>query len=178
MRTDLLVVLALAALLPSVVAVAQRRPALPPSRYAYSFEVDQDSLPKGVTVTEKRDGDMVRHFIRNTSDRPLVIDKRMQDGRMVGGTKLVDGKVYGYFPSSVPMEGKTHLKGWQAPFGDIEQTTLILPREPETIYKGRTPGLGREVPPDEAYALPVEYDGKPHEIKLTIRYRLDPDYDK
>lgn len=177
MRTCLLLALAVAAVLPSV-ALAQRKPAPPPSRYVYSFEVDPDSLPEGVTVREARDGETVRHFIRNTSDKPLIIDMRMQDGRLVGGNKLVNGKVYGYFPSGVPMEGKTHLKGWQAPFGDLKETVLVLPREPETIYKGRTPGLGREVPPDEEYDLPVEYDGKPHAIKLKIRYRLNPEYDK
>ena len=177
MKSQHVLAIALLALLPATVW-AQRRPAPPASRYAYWFTVDKESLPKGVEVKEVRDGEMVRHFIRNTSDVPLVINERFQDGRLVGGTKLVGGKVYGYFPTGVPMEGKTHLKGWQAPFGDMEQTLLTLPREPETILKGREPGLGREVPPNEEYSLPVKYDDKPHEIKLTIHYRLNDDYEQ
>src|SRR5512147_2506057 len=97
-------------------AHAQRRPAPPPSRYGYSLKIDLDSLPKGVTVRESRDAQAARYFIANSSDAPLVLNEIYQNGVLVAGTKLVSGKVYQYFPNGVPMEGKTHLKGWQAPF--------------------------------------------------------------
>ena len=110
---------------------AQRRgrPAPPPSRYVYTLKIDAKSLPKGVDVRTVGTGNTSRYFIKNTSDKPLVINERYQDKRLVSGAKLVSGKVYHYFPNGVPMEGKRHLKGWQAPFGVIKETLLSLPKE-------------------------------------------------
>ncbi|NJN64696.1 MAG: hypothetical protein HC882_07325, partial [Acidobacteria bacterium] len=53
----------------------------------------------------------------------------------------------------VPMEGKQHQTGWQAPFGDIPETLFVLPREPAKIYEGRQPCLGKTLPPDEPIAI-------------------------
>src|SRR5690606_36115741 len=106
-----------------------------------------------------------RLFIANKSDKPLVIDERFDTNKMLAsGTKLMGGKVYHYFPSGVPMEGKTHLKGWQAPFGDIPETILRLPRDPEKIAASREAGLGKELPDPEPFSLPATYDGQPHAI--------------
>ena len=157
---------------------ARERPAPPPSRYEYSFKIDEKSLPKGVTVREAGEGKTLRYFIKNAGEKPLVIGEIFSNDKLVSGTKLENGKVYGWFPSGVPMEGKTHLKGWQAPFGDIEETILILPREPAKIVEGRKAGLGKEVPKPEASSIKVSYDGKPYEIKITIHYRLNEAYDK
>ena len=159
-------------------ATARERPAPPESRYAYSFKIEEKSLPKGVTVREVVDGKNTRHFIKNTSETPLVIGEIFSNEKLVSGTKLVGGKVYGWFPSGVPMEGKTHLKGWQAPFGDIEETILNLPREPAKIIEGRKPGLGKELPEPEESSIKVSYDGKPYEIKIKIHYRLNEAYGK
>ena len=101
----------------------------------------------------------------------------MQNEVLVAGTKLMDGKVYHYFPNGVPMEGKTHLKGWQAPFGDIPETLLRLPRNPEEITTGRAPGLGPDLPQPQAFSLPAKYDDKPHPITGEIRFHLNPAYD-
>jgi hypothetical protein len=158
--------------------VAYERPAPPPSRYEYSFQIDEKSLPKGVSARQVGEGKTLRYFIKNASDKPLVIGEIFSNDKLVSGTKLENGKVYGWFPSGVPMEGKTHLKGWQAPFGDIEETILILPREPAKIVEGRQPGLGKEVPKPEESAIKVSYDNKPYEIKITIHYRLNAAYDK
>lgn len=162
----------------SLPATARERPAPSPSRYAYSFQIDEKSLPKGVTVREAGEGNTRRYFIKNSGEKPLVIGEIFSNEKLVSGTKLENGKVYGWFPSGVPMEGKTHLKGWQAPFGDIEETLLVLPREPLKIPEGRKPGLGKEVPKPEESAIQVNYDGKPYEIKITIHYRLNEAYDK
>ena len=153
------------------------RPAPPPSRYGYSLKIDVDSLPKGVTLREAHDGQTSRLFIANASDVPLVIHERFQGDTLATATKLVSGKVYQYFPTGVPMEGKTHLKGWQAPFGDIREALLYLAREPGKIYEGRTPGLPKDVPPSEAISIPARYDGKPYEIKGSIHYHLNEAYD-
>lgn len=154
-----------------------RRPAPPASRYGYTLVIDEKSLPKGVAVRTLKDDLGTRHFIKNTSDVPLVINAVYSNGKLVGGSKLVGGKVYGYFPNGVPMEGKQHLKGWQAPFGDIEETLIFLPREPAKIVEGREPGLGKTLPPDEPVTITVEYDGKPYEIKGTVKYHLNSAYD-
>ena len=158
--------------------LARERPAPPPSRYAYSFKVDEKSLPKGVSVREVVDGKNSRYFIKNAGETPLVIGEIYSNDKLVSGTKLAGGKVYGWFPSGVPMEGKTHLKGWQAPFGDIEETLLTLPREPAKIIEGRKPGLGKEGPKPEDSTIKATYDGKPYEIKITIHYRLNETYEK
>lgn len=154
------------------------RPAPPPSRYVYSFMVDADSLPKGVKLREVKDALGIRYFISNASDKPLVINERFQNDLLVGGSKLVSGKVYQYFPNGVPMEGKTHLKGWQAPFGDIAETILTLAREPAKILEGREPGLSKELPAPEPYSFSVKSDDKPHAIRGTIHYHLNPAYDE
>lgn len=159
-------------------AAAQRRPAPPPSRYTYTFEIDKKSLPKGVSVRTVGDKSATRHFLKNTGDKPLIINERYQGKTLVTGTKLVDGQVFQYFPNGVPMEGKTHLKGWQAPFGVIKETLLYLPKEPAKIYEGRKPGLPKTLPPDEPGVIAAKYDGKPLVIKITIRYHLNPAYDK
>lgn len=168
-------------ILPTVV-YAQRgeRPAPPPSRYTYTLKIDADTLPEGVTVREVADEEKktARYFIKNTSDKPLIINERFQNDQLVTGSKLVSGKVYQYFPNGVPMEGKTHLKGWQAPFGDIEETMLVLGKDPEQIYPGREPGLSKKLPKPEATVFPAKYDGKPYEIKATVIYHLNPEYDK
>ncbi len=153
------------------------RPAPPPSRYGYTISIDAKSLPEGVVVRKVADKLGTRYFVKNTSDVPLVINQRYQGQRLVGGTKLVSGKVYQYFPNGVPMQGKQHLKGWQAPFGTIEETLLSLPREPARIYEGRKPGLSSELPPPESAAIEARYDGKPHKIRITIQYHLNPAYD-
>jgi hypothetical protein len=157
---------------------ARERPAPPESRYAYTFKVDERSVPKGVSVRTVVDGKNSRHFIKNTGETPLVIGEIYSNDKLVSGTKLVGGKVYGWFPSGVPMEGKTHLKGWQAPFGDILETVLTLPREPAKIIEGRKPGLGKAIPEPEVSVIKVSYDGKPHEIKIKIIYRLNEAFDK
>ena len=158
-------------------AFAQRRPAPPASRYGYTLAIDETSLPKGVTVRLVKDDLGVRHFIKNAGEVPLVISEIYQNDQLVSGAKLVGGKVYGWFPNGVPMEGKQHLKGWQAPFGDIEETLLTLPREPAKIAAGRQAGLGKTLPPDEPVTIAVKYDGKPYEIKATVKYHLNPAYD-
>ena len=158
-------------------AQSRSKPAPPPSRYTYTLKIDEKSLPKGVTIREAKDAGPQRIFVANSSDKPLVIDERFRDKTLVSGTKLMGGKVYHYFPSGVPMEGKTHLKGWQAPFGDIPETILRLPRDPEKIYAGRTPGLGKELPDPEPFSLPASYDGRPHAITGEIHYRLNDAYD-
>jgi hypothetical protein len=75
------------------------------------------------------------------------------------------------------MEGKQHLKGWQAPFGDVEETLLALPREPAKIAAGRQRGLDKTLPPDEPITIAVKYDGKPYQIKATVKYHLNLAYD-
>lgn len=162
----------------SFVAEARDKPAPPPSRYTYSIKVDEKSLPKGVSVREVVTGGNPRLFVKNAGELPLVIGEIYSNNMLVSGTKLQNGKVYGWFPNGVPMEGKTHLKGWQAPFGDIAETILMLPREPGKIAEGRNPGLGREVPKPEAAVIQTNYDGQPHEIKIIIHYRLNEAYDK
>jgi hypothetical protein len=154
------------------------RPAPPPSRYTYSLKFNADSLPKGVKVREIKDAQGVRYFISNASETPLVINERFQNDTLASGSKLISGKVYQYFPNGVPMEGKTHLKGWQAPFGDIPETILTLAKEPARIHEGRKPGLSKELPEPEAFSIPAKSDVKLHEIRGTIHYHLNPAYDE
>lgn len=170
--------LALIGSLYSAAALARDKPAPPPSRWGFTLKIDEKSLPEGVTVRLAGEGTMARYFIKNESETPLVIDERFQDGKLVTGAKLVGGKVYHYFPNGVPMEGKTHLKGWQAPFGDIEETLLHLPREPEKIGQGRQPGLGKDLTEPQAVAIPANYDGEPYKIKGTVTFHLNEAYDE
>jgi hypothetical protein len=154
------------------------RPAPPPSRYTYSLKFNADSLPKGVKIREVRDSQGIRYFISNSSETPLVINERFQNNVLAAGSKLVAGKVYQYFPNGVPMEGKTHLKGWQAPFGDIRETILSLAREPAKIHEGRKPGLSKQIPKPEPFSIPTKSDGNAHELRGTIHYHLNPAYDE
>ena len=158
-------------------AQSYQRPAPPPSRYTYTLQVDAAALPKGVKIRESEDAAPKRLFISNASDKALVIDERFQNKLLVSGTKLVDGKVYHYFPNGVPMEGKTHLKGWQAPFGDIPETILRLPTDPVKIAEGRAEGLGRDLPAAEKFSLPATLDCKSHPITGEIHYHLNEAYD-
>ncbi len=160
----------------AVHAYPRDRPAPSPSRYSFTFEIDTASLPKGVSVRKIANGQTTRFFIKNTSDVPLIINQRHQANRLVSGNKLVSGKVFHYFPNGVPMEGKQHLKGWQAPFGEITETLLVF-SEPKKIYEGRKPGLGRKLPPAEPYAVPATFDGKPFKIKGKVSYQLNKAYD-
>lgn len=174
-------IICLAVVLSAASLFAQGRsgkPAPPPSRYGFRLAIDTKSLPEGVTVREVRDQLGSRWFIANASEIPLVIHERFQNDQLVTGTKLVKGLVYQYFPNGVPMEGKTHLKGWQAPFGDIKETLLYMAREPEKIIEGRQPGLSKEVPAPEPLSIPAKLDGKPIQIKGTIEYYLNEEYDK
>ena len=111
---------------PVLIGYSRDRPAPPPSRYGFTFKIDAKSLPKGVTVREVRNESSVRYFIKNTSNVPLIINERFQNDRLVSGAKLVSGRVLHYFPKGVPMEGKRHLKGWRAPFGEIPETLLYI----------------------------------------------------
>jgi hypothetical protein len=153
------------------------RPAPPPSRYSYTIKYDLASLPAGVTLREAKNGALTQWFIANSGETPLVIHERFQGETLVSGTKLVSGKVYQYFPNGVPMEGKTHLKGWQAPFGEIKETLLYLPNEPAKIYEGRKPGLSKDLPPPEVISIPAKYGDKAHDIKGTVQYQLNEAYD-
>ena len=173
-------VLACLILTVSSVALGQGRgkPAPPPSRYGYTLKIEAKSLPKGVAVREVRDEHSARLFITNASDVPLVIHERFQGDTLVTGTKLVSGQVYQYFPSGVPMEGKTHLKGWQAPFGEIKETLLHLEKEPAKIYEGRQTGLSKELPPAEKVIIPAKLDGETYEIKGVVEYYLNGQYDE
>jgi len=152
------------------------RPTPPPSRYGFTFVIDAKSLPKGVTIREVRSETSIRYFIKNTSHMPLIINERFQNNRLVSGAKLVSGEVLNYFPNGVPMAGKRHLKGWQAPFGKIPETLLYI-KEPKEIYEGRKVGLTRTLPKAEQYSIPANLGGKPFEIKGTIHYHLNKAYD-
>jgi hypothetical protein len=172
--------LGISAVLFATPALAQgrgERPAPPPSRYGFTLKFDHDALPKGVSLREMREGGPPRWFITNSSEKPLVLYERFQGKDLVSGTKLIGGQVYQYFPNGVPMEGKTHLKGWQAPFGEIKETLLYLPSEPAKIYEGRKPGLSKDLPPPEAVSIPATYDGQTYEIKATVHYHLNEAYD-
>ena len=159
-----------------LIGYCRDRPAPPPSRYGFTFKIDAKSLPKGVTVREVRNESSVRYFIKNTSDVPLIINKRFQNDRLVSGVKLVSGRVLHYFPNGVPMQGKRHLKGWQAPFGEIPETLLYI-KEPKKIYEGRKVGLTKELPKPEKMSIPANLNGTPYEIRGTINYHLNKAYD-
>ena len=159
-----------------VIGYGRERPSPTPSRYGFTFEIDAKSLPKGVTVREVRNASNVRYFVKNTSNIPLIINERFQNDRLVSGAKLVSSKVLNYFPNGVPMVGKRHLKGWQAPFGEIPETVLHI-KEPKKIYEGRKAGLTKELPKSEKSSIPASLDGTPYEIKGTIKYHLNKTYD-
>ena len=161
---------------PVLIGYSRERPAPAPSRYGFTFKIDAKSLPKGVTVREVRNESSVRYFIKNTSDVPLTINALVQNDRLVSGAKLVSGRVLHYFPNGVPMQGKRHLKGWQAPFGEIPETLLHI-KEPKKIYEGRKVGLTKELPKPEKMSIPANLGGKPYEIKGTIKYHLNKAYD-
>ena len=161
---------------PVLIGYSRERPAPAPSRYGFTFKIDAKSLPKGVTVREVRNESSVRYFIKNTSNVPLIINERFQNDRLVSGAKLVSGRVLHYFPNGVPMEGKRHLKGWQAPFGEIPETLLYI-KEPKKIYEGRKVGLTKELPKPEKMSIPANLNGTPYEIKGTINYHLNKAYD-
>ena len=74
------------------------------------------------------------------------------------------------------MVGKRHLKGWQAPFGEIPEALLHI-KEPKKIYEGRKAGLTKELPKSEKLSIPGSLDGMPYEIKGTIKYHLNKTYD-
>ena len=159
-----------------LIGYGRERPAPTPSRYGFTFEIDAKSLPKGVTVREVRNASSVRYFVKNTSNIPLIINERFQNDRLVSGAKLVSGRVLHYFPNGVPMQGKRHLKGWQAPFGEIPETLLHI-KEPKKIYEGRKVGLTKELPKPEKVSIPANLGGKPYGIKGTIKYHLNKAYD-
>ena len=89
------------------ISSANRRPAPPPSRYAYSFQVDAKSLPKGVSVRTATIGTTTRHFIKNQSDIPLIINERFHLKRLVAGTKLVSGESLFLFSKRRPHARET-----------------------------------------------------------------------
>ena len=159
-----------------LIGYSRDRPAPPPSRYGFTLKIDAKSLPKGVMVREVRNESSVRYFIKNTSDFPLIINERFQNDRLISGAKLVSGRVLHYFPNGVPMQGKRHLKGWQAPFGKIPETLLYI-KEPKKIYEGRKVGLTKKLPKPEEMSIPANLGGMPYEIKGTIKYHLNNTYD-
>ena len=161
-----------------LIGYSRDRPAPTPSRYGFTFAIDAKSLPKGVTIREVRNESSVRYFIKNTSDVPLIINERfLQNDRLASGaTKVVSGRALHYFPDGVPIQGKRHLKGWQAPFGEIPETLLHI-KEPKKIYEGRKVGLTKELPKPEKMSIPANLGGKPYEIKGTIKYHLNKAYD-
>ena len=159
-----------------LIGYSRERPAPAPSRYGFTFKIDAKSLPKGVTVREVRNESSVRYFIKNTSDVPLIINALVKNDRLVSGAKLVSSRVLHYFPNGVPMQGKRHLKGWQAPFGEIPETLLYI-KEPKKIYDGRKVGLTKELPKPEKMSIPANLGGKQYEIKGTIKYHLNKAYD-
>lgn len=177
MRLHFMLAVLVTAVNAAAMSEARDRPAPSPSRYGYTLEIDEPSLPAGVSVRVVRDDFGVRNFVSNASDKPLVINAIYSNERLASGTKLVGGKVYGWFPNGVPMEGKQHLKGWQAPFGEVKESILSLPLDPAKIHEGRKPGLDKTIPPGEPVNIAVEYDGKPYDIKATVIYRLNPAYD-
>ena len=159
-----------------LIGYSRDRPAPPPSRYGFTLKINAKSLPKGVMVREVRNESSVRYFIKNTSDFPLIINERFQNDRLISGAKLVSGRVLHYFPNGVPMQGKRHLKGWQAPFGEIPETLLYI-KEPKKIYEGRKVGLTKELPKPEKVSISANLGGRPYEIKGTIKYHLNKAYD-
>lgn len=179
MKTKSIIAAAIIALLINIAPIEGRggRPAPPPSRYTYELKFDLKALPKGVAIKVANDQHGHRNFISNASDVPLIFNEKFSGERLVAGTKIVSGKVYNYYPNGVPMAGKQHLKGWQAPFGDIKQTLIMLPKEPAKIYEGRKPGLSKDLPKPEPFAIPAKLNGKPYEVKGMIHYKLNKAYD-
>lgn len=170
-------ILAMISCCPVPLLAQGRKPAPPPSRYRYTLKFDAESLPKGVKIREVKQKGHTQYFISNAGATPLIIHERYDNEVLAAGTKLVDGKTYSYFPNGVPMEGKTHLKGWQAPFGDIPETILMLPMEPSKIYEGRKPGLSKDLPKPEKFSIPAKFGEKSRPLEGTIEYHLNEAYD-
>jgi hypothetical protein len=150
------------------------RPAPSPSKYAYSLQVDLNSLPPGVTIHPTQVGN--GWWLANDSDRPLILEERFApDGQLDWGIKLVSGKIYHYYRSGIPMVGKEHLKGWQeVPL----HPRLQLAQTPSKINEGRwSADLPEELPPSEAFAIEVNYDGQPHKITGLINYHFNELFD-
>ncbi|MEX2213807.1 MAG: hypothetical protein WD768_06755 [Phycisphaeraceae bacterium] len=158
-------------------AHAQRRPAPQPSRYRYTLEFDKETLPQGVEVREVKIGELRRYMVKNTSNTLLIFNEKFSADKLVAGDKVVAGKAYHYYPNGVPMEGKQHLKGWQAPFGDMEEAAILLEKDPDKIHQGRKPGLGKELPAPEKTVIATKYGDKPYDLKVTIHYHLNSAYD-
>jgi hypothetical protein len=150
------------------------RPALPPSRYDYSLQIDLNSLPPEVTIHPTQVGN--GWWLDNASDRPLILEESIAlDGQRDSGFKLVSGKIYYYFRTGIPMVGKEHLKGWQ----EVSlHPRLQLKETPIKIYEGRwNPDIPKELPPSEAFAIEVNYDGQPHKITGLIHYHFNELFD-
>ncbi len=150
-------------------------PPLPPSRYGYELQFEAKSLPAGVSIVRAPAG-----FYRfsNTSKTPIIIEEIFNANRLVHGTKVEDNLVYGYFPSGIPQEGKTHLKGWQNLSKELTSANWNPPIMTGTIEKGRQPGLpGNVIPPPEPFRFPIKVAGQPHDITGHIVFHINPVYD-
>ncbi len=154
----------------------KRAVVLPPSRYGFELQFDAKSLPPGVSIVRAPAG---YYRFSNTSKTPIIIEEHYISDRLVHGTKVEDNLVHGYFPSGIPQEGKTHLKGWQNLSKELTSAIWNPPVRTETIEKGRQPGISANViPSPEPFRYPIKVGGKLHDITGRIVFHINPAYDQ
>jgi hypothetical protein len=153
-------------------APAGRKPAPARSRFRFQLEIDPKSLPEGVVVEKREVQKIFQTWIRNTGKTPLERLHLDGQGQPWGGTRLAEGKVYGYFPNGVPMAGKEHLKGWVLSEG-VEWQQIIPDQEPAGIAMGRQDG-SLEVPTPDSFSQEWTYGDKKWTITGRIVYSLNP----
>lgn len=153
----------------------------PVSRFNYDLIIDKTTLPKEIiceirqsTDTESR----IQTWIRNPSNIPFQTTQKDALGHIVRGTKLVDGKVYGYYQNGVPVEGGNHLKGWVV-HEEVDKYMMILNKSPEGALLGMEKGLADNtpLPADESVSFFWDFGGKEWIIKGKVVYSINKSYD-
>jgi hypothetical protein len=154
------------------------RLAPPPSRFKYDFIVDPTTLPSGVTCETIRSASgYLQNWIKNSSEIPFQCFENDYLGRTILGFKLVDNKVYVYYPNGIPIVGKTHIKGWVL-WEHTDRHLLSFDGSLMAIYNAQQPGLPvtTPLPPDEIVTFLWDFGGREWTISGTIVYAIDENY--
>lgn len=146
----------------------------PVSRLQYRLEVDQHSLPAGVTAHERRvpgTGQM-QTWLRNDTTTPFVVLRVDRQGNVTQRRKIVSGQVF----LATRASGASQAEQWLLLEG-VEQVLLSLNFTPEAIVKGRfqPAGASTTLPPPEPFSIAATFDGAHRPVRGRIIYFATPD---
>lgn len=126
--------------------------------YVAVATLDEGTLPAGVEVLP---GGTLPRLVNHGAEPLLLLGADLEPT-----DKLVDGQAYHWFATGVPVEGMTHLTGWQNPYA-VTSALLVVPSPVLAV--------DAQPPAPQPFDVVVVHGTDRVVLRGTWRFEHDPD---